>query len=368
MTAVTTASAPALSTTFFEPRAGRDRYVDFLRAGSLLVVVAWHWVFTVLIWAPDGPHASNPLGTTRGLWLVTWLFQVMPLFFFVGGFVHARTWSPARGAYPGFLRKRLGRLVVPAVACITAIGGLALAAHAFLDSPAWLPRAVLLILSPLWFLGVYVVLVVATPLAAAAHRLFGETAVVVLAGAAALTDVARFRYDVPAASVIAWFAVWGFAHQLGFHYERLVAAPRRLAWCLALGGLFALMALTTIGHYPKSMVGVPGEAISNMAPPTLCIVALCVLQVGVALLVRDAALRMLDRPGAARVIGWVSANSMSLYVWHGSGLAIAYAAVRASGITVPATTTAEWWLQRPLWVLAPAVATRPLLRLARRLG
>ncbi len=28
----------------------RDLYVDFLRAGSILVVVLWHWAFTILIW------------------------------------------------------------------------------------------------------------------------------------------------------------------------------------------------------------------------------------------------------------------------------------------------------------------------------
>ncbi|HRE00934.1 MAG TPA: hypothetical protein PLV68_06515, partial [Ilumatobacteraceae bacterium] len=42
--------------------AGRDPYVDFLRAFSLLVVVAWHWVFTIIIWRDDGPHATNPIG------------------------------------------------------------------------------------------------------------------------------------------------------------------------------------------------------------------------------------------------------------------------------------------------------------------
>ena len=347
---------------------GRDRYVDVLRAGSLMVVVAWHWVFTVLVWAPDGPHASNPLGTTRGLWLVTWLFQVMPLFFFVGGFVHARTWKGGASSYGAFLRKRLGRLVVPAAAAIAVIGAAALVANTLLGSPEWLPRAVVLVLSPLWFLGVYMVLVAATPVAAWAHRRFGEAAVVALAASAVLVDLLRFRFGVPFAAVLAWFAVWGFAHQLGFHYDRLVAAPRRFAWCLVMGGGSALLGLTNIGIYPKSMVGVPGEAISNMAPPTICIVALCVLQVGVALLIRDAVLRAIASPRPARVIEWVSANSMPLYLWHGVGLAIAYGAVRGAGVDVPETTSAAWWLQRPLWVVLPVLTTRPLLKVARRLG
>jgi hypothetical protein len=226
---------------------------------------------------------------------------------------------------------------------------------------------VILVLSPLWFLAVYVVLVLATPVAAAAHRRFGEVAVLTLAGVAVMADLLRFRFDVPVASWLAWVAVWGFAHQFGFHYERLVAAPRRFAWCLVVGGLYALIALTNIG-YPKSMVGVPGERISNMAPPTVCIVALCVLQVGVALLARDAVLAFVERPRISRGVAWLSANSMSLYLWHGAGLAMAYGAVRLAGVAVPETTSPAWWLQRPMWILLPALATRPLLRVARRLS
>jgi peptidoglycan/LPS O-acetylase OafA/YrhL len=362
-TATTTlAVAPTTSTT----PATRDRFVDLLRAGSLLVVVAWHWVFTVVVWKADGPHASNPLGTTRGLWLVTWLLQVMPVFFWVGGFVHATTYERAT-SYRAFLRKRLGRLVVPAAIAIAAVTTMGVvAARVFPGAPV--ARSVVLVLSPLWFLGVYVLLVMATPVAAWAHRRYGEVALVALAGLAVTADLLRFRFGVPFASVLAWVAVWGFAHQLGFDYERLTAAPRRVAWCLVLGGLFALVALTNMGQYPRSMVGVPGEAISNMAPPTVCIVALCLLQVGVALLVRPAAVALLERPAASRVVGWVSANSMPLYLWHGVGFAFAYALVRVSGVVdVPSATTPSWWVQRPLWVLVPVLTTRPLLAAARRL-
>ena len=44
----------------------RDSYIDFMRAFSLLIVVAWHWMFTIVIWKDDGPHATNPIGFTRG--------------------------------------------------------------------------------------------------------------------------------------------------------------------------------------------------------------------------------------------------------------------------------------------------------------
>ncbi len=70
--------------------------MDWLRAVSLLVVVVWHWAFTILRWSPDGPHATNPLGFFSGLWILTWLLQVLPVFFYVGGYAHLASWERAR--------------------------------------------------------------------------------------------------------------------------------------------------------------------------------------------------------------------------------------------------------------------------------
>lgn len=59
------------TTTIARPKKrGRDAYVDFLRASSLIVVVIWHWAFTILTWESSGPeagpHATSPLGFTHG--------------------------------------------------------------------------------------------------------------------------------------------------------------------------------------------------------------------------------------------------------------------------------------------------------------
>ena len=64
--------------------AGRDRYVDFLRALSIAVVVCWHWVFSVTQWRAGRLTMPNPIGEVPLLWSATWLLQIMPLFFFVG--------------------------------------------------------------------------------------------------------------------------------------------------------------------------------------------------------------------------------------------------------------------------------------------
>jgi hypothetical protein len=348
----------------------RDHYVDLLRAGSLLVVVIWHWVFSVIVWRPDGPHASNPIATTSGLWALTWVLQVMPVFFWVGGFVHLTTWESVErsgGGYLAFLRRRLGRLLGPTVVCLAAVVALRLAAGALFPEVGWVTRGLVLMVSPLWFLGVYVVMVALAPLTIRAHRAGGEIVLVVLAGVACLVDVARFRYDVEGVELVNLVVVWSLAHQFGYFYDRLVAAPRRIGWCLALGGLFGLLGLTNMGLYPRSMVGVPGEAISNMAPPTLCIVALTVLQVGLALLVRPAALRLLEAGGRfRRLVAWAGANAMTVFLWHLAGYALAYGLLRLAGWEAPQSTTLGWWAQRPLWALAPALATVPLVATFRR--
>jgi hypothetical protein len=62
--------------------------------------------------------------------------------------------------------------------------------------------------------------------------------------------------------------VWALCHQLGYFYRRLADGPRTIPWCLVCGGLFGLVGLVLTNIYPPSMVGVPGDRISNMGPPT----------------------------------------------------------------------------------------------------
>src|SRR4051812_17548717 len=90
-------------------RPPRDRALDVARAGALGVVVLWHWVFSTVAVTGDGPHVGNPVGVVPGLWAVTWILQIMPLFFLVGGAVNAGALD-ARGPRR-FVRRRLERLL-----------------------------------------------------------------------------------------------------------------------------------------------------------------------------------------------------------------------------------------------------------------
>jgi peptidoglycan/LPS O-acetylase OafA/YrhL len=346
---------------------GRDRFIDFVRAFSLLVVVVWHWVFTILIWRDDGPHATSPIGFFDGLFLATWLLQVMPLFFFVGGFAHRAAWLSAsrKGVRIwSFVGRRVTELAIPALALVAVWGALGIAVIWVFDA-AWMGRAVLLVISPLWFLAVYLLLILLLPLTLRLHDRFDVLVPVFLVGLAGLVDVLRFRYEV---SHIAWanmVLVWGLCHQLGFFYRRMVDAGRRVHWAFAWGGLFALIGLVATGFYPGSMVGVPGDEFSNMAPPTLPIVALVFFQAGAALLLRPwvlERLEMSERWAAASVT--MNRFALPLYLFHSTGLAVSRGLWHwVRGGQEQRDPDLVWWLTRPFAFLGALVLTLPVIYL-----
>ncbi|MGW4426138.1 acyltransferase family protein [Streptosporangium sp. NPDC004631] len=351
------------------PRAGdgrRDRYVDWLRAISLTVVVLWHWAFTILRWGTDGPSPTSPLGFTSGLWILTWLFQVLPIFFYVGGYVHLLSWNRAceRGIGIGsFVWRRIRSLSIPTLALAgawIAVGGIV----RWVFEIDWIDRVVLLVLSPLWFIGVYLMLIALLPVMLWLHRRFDVLVLIWLGGAALAVDVLRLRYGYEAAGWLNMVLVWGLAHQAGFFYERMVALPRRLDVATLWTGLFALFGLVYSGIYPGSMVGVPGDKLSNMAPPTFVIVALLIFQIGLVEVVRPFMERLLERSGWQRANETINRFALPLFLFHTTGMAVWVGlAWLVSGGPPGARIPPDlfWWLERPLAVVGPLLCTLPFL-------
>jgi Acyltransferase family len=90
----------------------RDRFADLLRVASILAVVAGHWLMAVVVWRDGRVQGGNALSLVPGLWLSTWLLQVMPLFFFVGGLANLVSARRA-GSWARFVRGRAARLLRP---------------------------------------------------------------------------------------------------------------------------------------------------------------------------------------------------------------------------------------------------------------
>ncbi len=248
------------------------------------------------------------------------------------------------------------------MALVAVVGGAGwLAGHL---GVAWAPQAALLVLSPLWFLAVYALLVLLTPLARWAHGRWGEVVPVALLVAVALIDLLRFRFEVSWIGWLSWIAVFGFCHQVGFSWDRLRSASARAVDCLLVGGLGAMVVLTNLGPYPRSTVGVPGEPISNMGPPTVVIVALCCLQLGLLLKVAPRLLAFSAGSGR-RAVALLQRRSMALYLLHGPAMAVAYAAVTVVAGRPPEEPDAVWWATRPVWLVVPAAVCVGLLAAGR---
>ena len=93
------------------------------------------------------------------------------------------------------------------------------------------------------------------------------------------------------------------------------------------------------------------------------------LQVGLVLIVRDRVLhRLHTNQRWQRLFRWVNENALPLYLFHTTGMALVVAALfLVFGYLPPDQPTSEWWISRPLWLVAPAVATYPFLVAYRRI-
>ncbi|MFB7866319.1 acyltransferase [Streptomyces sp. NPDC056069] len=339
--------------------ATRDRYVDLLRVASLAVVVLGHWLMAAV--TADG-RVGNLLAVVPGLQLMTWALQVMPVFFFVGGFSHALA-HRSRPQYAAFLRARLQRLLRPTMVFIGVWGALALTVQLLGADGGLTGVALRLVTQPLWFIGIYLAMVAFTPPLLKLHGRYGWGAFGGLVAGAVLVDVLRFAAGVPYVEFLNFALVWLAVHQLGFlRADGMIRRPALLAGA----GLAGAALLVALGPYPLSMVGMPGERVSNMAPPTLALLCHGLWLVG--------AVELLKGPGArftARARVWrgvVAANgiAMTAFLWHLTAMLGVYGALLALGVRLPEPATGAWWAQVPVRVVAAAALTAVLVGVFRR--
>lgn len=346
--------------------ANRDRYVDFVRAFSIVVVVAGHWTIGLIFWEDGQIFVHNVVGHQSGLWLATWVLQVMPLFFFVGGFSNARGWSSLHrsgGSYREFMQRRLMRLFRPTAVFIGVWVIVEMGLHVLDVGKAGVFRGTFLPFGPLWFLVVYVVVVAFTPVTLALHERWHSTVVVVLVGLIVVVEVARFGFGIGWIGWLNLLTVWVLVHQIGYFYAdgSLVRAGPRLWWGMVAAGLGGLVVLTNLDvvtgelWYPRSMVGVDIEPVSNMSPPSLAIAALGCWQIGAAMLLRVSVNRWLHRPVVWAFVVRVNTVIMTLFLWHLTAFVIAIIVLYPLGFGEPVEPTLRWWAERFVWIAAPAL-------------
>ena len=342
--------------------AKRDFYSDFLRAFSLAVVVLGHWLELIT------SHLKPLVRWTS--WL-TWAFQVLPIFFMIGGSLNAASWTRSNEreeSWAVWIRRRAQRLLMPLTPLIL-LWLLMIPTLAYLGFPRdFIRSAALTAVVPLWFLGAYLAVVIFTPVTLALHRRFGVWVIfafiLAVIGADAFVH-AGYTY----VGDINILLVWGAIHQIGyFWHDRYLQGSRLGGTAVALAALAGLFFLVNYGGYPVSMVVVDAGAPNNAAPPSLALFMLGLAQVGLCVAFRPAVTRWLQRPRAQRVVGGVGRLTMTIFLWHMTAILLVAGLAWASGNWPEAPDIdGSRWAVKPLWLLLIGVVLAGLVFLFRRI-
>ena len=353
--------------------ATRDRYVDFLRALSIMAVVVGHWLIGVVYWQDGVIGSHSAIGMTPWLWILTWFLMVMPLFFFVGGFanlVTLRSFRRRNERLVVFLRTRLMRLLRPSLVFLAAWAVVQLLLRlADIGTPTTpylrgvRPPGATIPFGPLWFLVVYAAVILVSPAMAWLHQRFGVGVVIVMTIGAVVADALGFAGGLPEARWANLGFVFLIPHQLGFLYADGHLRNRGTLTAMAIGGLAALLLLTNpvfgeagerwfpgIGHYPKSLLGNDVDPMSNAYPPTLAYLAVGFWSIGALMLLREPMSRWLRRARPWRFTVFVNSIIMTLFLWHMTAFLLAVLVLWPLGFGQQGSPTLGWWLERPLWV------------------
>lgn len=340
----------------------RNRVVDMMRVVSILVVVFGHWLMAAVVIEEGDLVPGHLLDLADWTHPLTWILQVMPIFFFVGGYSNALSWRSAqrRGEHYGaWLRGRLRRLTLPVVPLLLVWGaGGWLAIAAGVDwKLAQMASQVAIV--PTWFLAAYVVIVTLAPIALVIWERLGWWSIAGGLALSALTDILSIGVGMTGVGFLNYVFVWGTVHQLGYAWVGGAAEGWARRSAMAITGLVGILALVWAGPYPVAMVGLDTAGLTNSFPPRVTLAFLGLFQAGLVLLAEPKLAKLMQRPRPWTGVVAISSQIMTLYLWHMTAMVLAIGAGlvldgRGFGI---APTTAGWWLSRPVWLVVLAGVT-----------
>lgn len=343
----------------------RNRLVDFLRAASILLVISGHWLLTAPYVSGGDLALGNMLELTEFTQWLSWGFQVMPVFFLVGGYANAASWGAAlrdEKPFSAWLDSRLRRLLLPVLPLIAVWAVLAPLGRLVGLDASLVQEASTIALVPIWFLAIYTVIILFVPLTYGWWKRFGFWSFTVPVLLAILDDALFFA----GWRGVGWFnylLIWIAVHQLGYAWMDGRISSRPVRFVAGLVGVAALVGLTVGGPYPISMISVPGTEISNTLPPKLPLLALAIAQAGLVLALESPLRRWLQRrtPWTAAVL--LNGMIMTIYLWHSTAmLLIIGLATSLGGIGLEVRpTTGLWWATRPLWLGVYAIALAAMM-------
>jgi fucose 4-O-acetylase-like acetyltransferase len=332
----------------------RDLTLDLARVFAVLLVVVIHLLEVGVGTGPHGLTISRPLEHQPWFNALTWVFQIMPLFFVVGGFASLTAWrSLGRrgGGAADYVKTRVLRLAQPAfplfVFYVVVVG----AATLIGVDPKLLGPVVLGAGSPLWFLAAYGLCQAVVPFAVHWHLRAPKRTLLVLLVGAIIVDAARYSIGNNAVGLLNLFFVWVLIQQLGFWYADGWFGRRRW-WQLvivALASWATLFPMTIWGPYSPDML-------TNLNPPTVPLIALGLSQACVLRLLRPLLARLMQTRGARGAVFLIGSRLMTIYLWHLPIIIIlAGAALLIPGASPEPGSAAWWWSRIPIYAVVLAL-------------
>lgn len=344
----------ALRDQVLQATTGRDRVTDFVKAAALLLVVIGHSLAWFVL--PDG-RLDNTLNHAASLWWLTWVLQILPLFFFIAGAGMVRL---AQDRSAAKYLQRAAALMEPAV--LLFVFSFITACILTMVAPIGLQRNLgVLMVQLTWFLGGYMLYIALAPVLIRINGVF--CLAMVLCGIA-IVDWLRLHVCAP----LGWLnmvIVWAFFAVIGTRKADLLAAPTWLMVVGVLASVSAAAALIEYGPYSKALItanGVPG--ISNLAPPTLVLACAGVAQILTLVLVWPLLQRWLQRDALWIPVAVFASRAMQVYLYHMLFLILAVSPFIARRIT-SSPLSIGWWSQHAvtfLVTLAVAMVAAPTLR------
>ncbi len=352
--------------------ATRNRAIDAYRAIAMCFVALGHWLAAdVRLNSSGNLTGGNALDKLGPLHLLTWVFQVMPLFFCIGGFSNAASldahWRNG-GTSADWVRSRLRRLVAPAswlAGLWFVVVAVSQTTNVFKDTVL---SAAAVAAIPLWFLANYVADTALAPVTLRLFRAHRKGFVGSLLAVFLLCESTRFfnvHFVLQINIVLGWllFQVLGFAWRDG-----LLPTPKVLRR-VAVGTFVGAGALVAFGPWPLAMVSVPGARFANTWPPSLALLAYGIGSCSLFIAAAPAVGRFLESNRRAwKVV--VAANSMTMtsYLWHFTALAIAAAiCVPLHLLPTAVIGSGAWWLSKlPVMGIAISVLSVIVVLLSRK--
>ena len=336
-----TKSVSAVGKVAAETPADRDRAVDVARLAALVAVMFGHCALLLATIDGFGLRIGNLLGEIPALAPITWIVQVMPLFFLAGGAAGAYGWHRS-SAWGTWLFRRAQRLCRPVFWYLAAwsIGILVTYQLLGADSAVSMGRECVALL---WFLGVYLVVLAFVPVLT---RMSTGRIVVVAVGsliaASAGFDAIRFAVGEPMAGVANFVIVWLIPMVIGVAYARRLIGVRA-ALVAAVAAFAAQLVAVAVGPYDVSLVVTGTERISNVSPPTLLLALHCTWMSCLFVAAAGPIRRWAERPRVWYVVATGNGGAMTLYLWHIPAIAVATFTLHAIGLDAYDVDAPYFW-------------------------